>query len=215
MALLTGLGALSVAVGPAQGQTAEARGTIRILGIGDSLMAGYGLPEADIFPVRLAAALKERGHAVEVVNAGVSGDTTAGGRARLAWSLAENPDAVIVELGGNDGLRGLPPEETRANLDAMLAELEARGIPTLFAGMQAPPNLGKDYAAEFEAVFSTLAAERDVVFYPFFLEGVAADESLNQKDGIHPNPAGVEVIVTNILSAVEALIERVKAGKGS
>jgi acyl-CoA thioesterase-1 len=178
-------------------------------------MAGYGLPEADIFPVRLAAALKDKGYNVEVINAGVSGDTTAGGRARMAWSLAENPDAVIVELGGNDGLRGLPPEETRANLDAMLAELAERDIPTLFAGMQAPPNLGKDYAAEFEAVFSTLADRHDVVFYPFFLEGVAADESLNQKDGIHPNPEGVEVIVSRILPAVEALIERVKAQKGS
>lgn len=188
---------------------------IRILGLGDSLMAGYGLAEEDAFPTRLEAELRARGHEVEIINAGVSGDTTAGGRARLAWSLADDPDAVLVELGGNDGLRGLPPQETKANLDAILSELARHDIPTLFTGMLAPPNLGQEYGAEFQAVFHDLADEHDVVFDPFFLEGVAAMEALNQTDGIHPNRKGVDVIVDRILPKVEALIDRVKAKRES
>ena len=177
--------------------------------------AGYGLAEEDAFPTRLEAELRARGHDVEIINAGVSGDTTAGGRARLAWSLADNPDAVIVELGGNDGLRGLPPEETKANLDAILTELASHDIPTLFTGMLAPPNLGKEYGAEFEAVFHDLGKAHDVVFDPFFLEGVVAMEALNQNDGIHPNRKGVDVIVDRILPKVEELIARVKAKRES
>ena len=188
---------------------------IRILGLGDSLMAGYGLAEEDAFPTRLEAELRARGHEVEIINAGVSGDTTAGGRARLAWSLADNPDAVFVELGGNDGLRGLPPQETKANLDAILSELARHDIPTMFTGMLAPPNLGQEYGAEFQAVFRDLADQHDVVFDPFFLEGVAAIEALNQNDGIHPNRKGVDVIVDRILPKVEDLIARVKAGRYS
>jgi len=201
---------MAVCALPATGTDGVRAETIRILGLGDSLMAGYGLAEEDAFPTRLEAALKARGHDVEIINAGVSGDTTAGGRARLAWSLAENPDAAIVELGGNDGLRGLPPEETYANLDAILSELAAAEVPALLTGMLAPPNMGRQYGEEFAAVFPRLAEKHDVVFDPFFLEGVAADESLNQGDGIHPNPEGVAKIVERILPKVEGLIARVE-----
>ncbi len=183
---------------------------IVILGLGDSLMAGYGLSEGSSFPSQLEAALRQRGHDVRLVNAGVSGDTSAGGKARLEWSLAEAPDAAIVEFGANDGLRGLSPEAMRANLDAILTTLEARGIPTLLAGMRAPPNLGREYADAFRKVYADLAAEHPVVFYPFFLDGVAADPALNQDDGIHPNAEGVAAIVERILPKVEDLLSRVK-----
>lgn len=184
---------------------------VTILGFGDSLMAGYGLPEEDAFPTRLEAALREAGHAVTVVNAGVSGDTTAGGAARLDWSLAEEPDAAIVELGGNDGLRGIPTEDTRRNLDSILTALTEKDIPVLFAGMLAPPNMGREYGEDFRAVFENLAAKHGVIFYPFFLDGVAGDLSLNQPDGIHPNRAGVDVIVERILPHVEELVARARA----
>ena len=187
---------------------------ITILGFGDSLMAGYGLARGSSFPAQLEAALRQRGHDVRVINAGVSGDTSAGGRARLGWSLAEKPDAVIVELGANDGLRGLAPDAMRANLEAILAELDAHRVPTLLAGMQAPPNLGRDYATAFRRVYTELAAAHDVVFYPFFLDGVAADRSLNQDDGMHPTTEGVSMIVERILPKVEELIARVKARRG-
>ena len=159
---------------------------------------------------QLEAALRQPGHDVRLVNAGVSGDTSAGGKARLEWSLAEAPDAAIVEFGANDGLRGLSPEAMRANLDAILTTLEARGIPTLLAGMRAPPNLGREYADAFRKVYADLAAEHPVVFYPFFLDGVAADPALNQDDGIHPNAEGVAAIVERILPKVEDLLSRVK-----
>ncbi len=169
-----------------------------IVAFGDSLSAGYGLDEADSFPVRLEVALRAGGVDARVVNSGVSGDTTAGGLARLDWSLPDRVDLVILELGANDGLRGVDPAETEANLDAILEKLSSRGIPVLFAGMLAPPNLGREYADAFDAVFPRLAARHDVVFYPFFLEGVAAERSLNQPDGIHPNAAGVDRIVTQL-----------------
>ena len=183
---------------------------ITILGFGDSLMAGYGLPEDESFPNRLEAALRARGHDVAVVNAGVSGDTTAGGAARLDWSLAQVPDAAIVELGGNDGLRGIPPEDTRRNLQSILSTLQERGVPVLFTGMFAPPNMGREYGQAFRSVFDDLARDYDVVYYPFFLDGVAADPALNQPDGIHPNASGVEEIVRRILPQVETLIRRVE-----
>lgn len=188
---------------------------ITILGLGDSLMSGYGLTHGSSFPSQLEAALRQRGHQVEVVNAGVSGDTSAGGKARLAWSLAEKPDAAIVELGANDGLRGLPPEAMRANLDAILTTLAEQGIPVLLAGMRAPPNLGREYAAAFDRVYADLAAKHGVVFYRFFLDGVAADARLNQADGIHPNAEGVSAIVEGILPKVEELIERARARRGA
>ena len=188
---------------------------ITILGLGDSLMAGYGLSHGSSFPSQLEAALRQRGHQVEIVNAGVSGDTSAGGRSRLAWSLAEKPDAAIVELGANDGLRGLPPEAMRDNLDAILATLAEKGIPALLAGMRAPPNLGREYGDAYEKVYAELAAKHGVVFYGFFLDGVAADPGLNQDDGLHPNADGVAAIVEGILPKVEELIARVKAKRGA
>ena len=185
---------------------------LRLVALGDSLTAGYGLPPGQGFVPRLEAALRQRGHDVRVLDAGVSGDTTAGGLARLDWALAERPHAAIVELGGNDGLRGLPPRDSHANLAGILDKLAARKIPALLAGMVAPPNLGTEYGREFLATFADLARERpEVVFYPFFLEGVAADPALNQPDGIHPNARGVEEVVRRILPAVEALLARVSA----
>ena len=186
-----------------------------IVAFGDSLSAGYGLDEVDSFPARLRVALLAGGIDTQVINSGVSGDTTAGGRARLDWSLPDRVDLVILELGANDGLRGIDPAETEANLDAMLRALTDRDIPVLFTGMRAPPNLGREYAVAFDAVFPRLAAKHDVSFYPFFLEGVAAERSLNQPDGIHPNAAGVDRIVARLLPFVrEALPRKVPGTDG-
>jgi acyl-CoA thioesterase-1 len=209
-AILLSALATATAAPPSRAQTAAA--PVRLLVLGDSLTAGYGLPAGQGFVPRLEAALRARGRNVRVVDAGVSGDTTAGGLARLDWALAEQPHAALVELGGNDGLRGLPPRDSRANLSAILDRLAARNIPTLLAGMVAPPNLGTEYGREFLSTFADLARERPgVVFYPFFLEGVAADPALNQPDGIHPNARGVEEVVRRILPAVETLLARVPA----
>lgn len=187
------------------GQTVAAD-TVRIVALGDSLTAGYGLAAEASFPARLEAELRRRGHDVEVINAGVSGDTTRGGLERLDWAVPEGADAVIVELGANDALRGVDPSATRGNLDSIVEQLVGRGIAVLVAGMQAPPNLGDDYAAAFNAIFPELAERHGVLLYPFFLEGVAAQRHLNQADGIHPNEAGVNVIVEQIIETVEALI---------
>ena len=185
---------------------------IRLMMLGDSITAGYGLARAEALPARLEAALRAKGRAVRVIDAGVSGDTTAGGRARLDWALADNPHAVIVALGGNDGLRALEPRSSRANLAAILDALAAKRLPTMLTGMLAPPNLGAEYGREFAASFSDLARERPgVVFYPFLLEGVAGDLSLNQPDGIHPNVAGVEEMVRRMLPYVDSLLGKVAA----
>jgi acyl-CoA thioesterase-1 len=177
-----------------------------VVAFGDSLTAGYGVADRESFPARLSQALAARGIAARVINAGVSGDTSAGGRARLDWMLADRPDMAIVELGANDGLRGLEPATTYGNLDAILTRLDAAGVAVLLAGMLAPPNLGAEYGDAFNAVYPRLAAKHDVVFYPFFLDGVAARPRLNQADGIHPNAAGVDAIVARILPyVVEAL----------
>jgi len=176
----------------------QARDEAVIVAFGDSLSAGYGLEDADSFPVQLERALQNSGLTATVINSGVSGDTTAGGRARLAWSIPPEVDLVILELGANDGLRGIDPAETEANLDAMLSALAVRDTKVLFAGMLAPPNLGRDYGAAFDAVFPRLAEKYNVAFYPFFLDGVAADPALNQRDGIHPNADGVARIVDRI-----------------
>lgn len=185
---------------------------VEILALGDSLVAGYGLPADEGFVPQLEAALAEQGIEAEVIDGGVSGDTTAGGRARLDWLLAEKPDYAIVELGANDGLRGLDPAEMRKNLDAILTRFDEEGIPVLLAGMLAPPNYGDAYEEEFNAVFPELAEKHDAVFYPFFLDGVAADPSLNQDDGIHPNAEGVAVIVERIMPYLLQLLERAPAG---
>lgn len=189
---------------------AEARPLV-LLAFGDSLTAGYGLPQESAFPVVLGRGLSDMGWSVTVRNGGVSGDTTAGGKARLDWMLTPKPDAVLLELGGNDALRALPPAEAEANLRAILVELRTRDIPVLFAGMMAPRNLGAAYAAEFDAVFPRLAAETKVRFYPFFLDGVAADPRYLQADGIHPNAAGVGIIVSRITPAVDALLRAAAA----
>lgn len=196
---------LLLAAAPVQAQ-AESE-TLRLLAFGDSLTHGYGLPAGESFPEQLEDALRERGYAVEVINAGNSGDTSAAGRARLEWSLADDPDAALVELGANDGLRGLDPAATYDNLDAILTRLEDAGVPVLLAGMKAPRNMGADYAEDFDAIYPKLAAEHDVLFYPFFLEGVALDPALNQSDGIHPNAKGVREIIERILPKVIALVD--------
>ncbi len=200
--LATGLFGLLLTA--AAGAAAE---PIRLLALGDSLTAGYGLPTDQSFPVQLESALRDKGYEVAVINAGVSGDTTAGGLARLDWALSDEPDLVLLELGANDGLRGLDPNDTRRNLAAILERLSERDMPTLLAGMYAPPNLGREYGEVFNALYPELAEIYSVPLYPFFLEGVAADTSLNQADGIHPNGAGVAVIVENMLPAVIGLIE--------
>lgn len=178
----------------------------RIVVLGDSLTAGYGLEPGQSFPAQLQAALNDRIIAVQVINAGVSGDTTAGGLARLDWVLKDNPDAVIVELGANDGLRGLDPAETYANLDAIVVRLRDENIRVLVAGMKAPPNLGREYGAEFNAVYPRLAEAHGVMLYPFFLEGVAGNPGLTQSDGLHPTVKGVARIVRRILPYVLELL---------
>jgi acyl-CoA thioesterase-1 len=197
---------LSVQMSPAAAQNR----TIRMVAFGDSLTAGYRLAPAQAFPVRLEAKLKERGHDVTVANAGVSGDTTAGGLARLDWAVPDDADAVIVELGANDALRGLDPAQARRNLDTILQRLKAKGVVVLIAGMRAPRNYGAEYADAFDRIFPELAAQYDVVLYPFFLDGIALDAALNLDDGLHPNARGVDVIVERIVPKVEELIARAK-----
>jgi acyl-CoA thioesterase-1 len=182
-----------------------------ILAFGDSLFAGYGLPPEDAFPAQLEAALRAGGHDVRIVDAGVSGDTAAQGLDRLDWALAEGVDAAIVELGGNDALRGLPPAETERALDAILKNLAGRGLPVLVAGMKAPRNLGPDYAAAFDAIYPRLAERHGALLYPFLLDGVAAVPALNQPDGLHPNREGIAVIVARILPSIEGLLAKVAA----
>ncbi len=182
--------------------------------LGDSITAGYGLPRPEALPVRLEAALRAAGREVRVIDAGVSGDTTAGGRARLDWALAERPDAVIVALGGNDGLRGLDPRQSRDNLASILDRLAQRGMPTLLAGMLAPPNLGAEYGRDFAGIFEGLARERPaVVFYPFLLDGIAGEAALNQPDRIHPNARGVDEMVRRMLPSIDSLLSRVPAAR--
>jgi acyl-CoA thioesterase-1 len=179
---------------------------IRILILGDSLTAGYGLQAEEAFPVQLEQALKSAGHKVIVINAGISGDTSAGGLARLDWALADRPQIVVVELGANDALRGLAPTQTRKNLAEIITRLQQEKITVLLTGMRAPRNLGSDYYNKFDRLYPELAARHRVAFYPFFLEGVATVRRYNQADGIHPNRAGLQVIVQKILPTVEKLI---------
>ena len=194
---------LLLALAIPMGLSAATAKETRLLAFGDSLTSGWGLAARDAFPAQLERALHAAGRkTVRVIASGVAGDTSAGGRARLAWSLADRPDAAIVELGANDGLRGIDPASTYGNLDAILAELKRRGIPALLAGMYAPPNLGSEYGEAFNAIYPRLAERHGVVLYPFFLKGVAVEPALNQPDGIHPNAEGVAVIVERILPYV-------------
>jgi len=184
---------------------------VRIVMLGDSITAGLGLPAQNALPAKLEKALKAKGIAVAVENAGVSGDTSAGGLARLDWSVGEGTDAVILELGANDALRGNDPQQTQKALDRIIAHLTERKIAVLLTGMLAPRNLGPDYAKAFDPIYPALARAHDVVFYPFILDGVAANPALNQGDGIHPNAAGVDVIVERLAPKVEELVGRAKA----
>jgi acyl-CoA thioesterase I len=186
--------------------SAHAQTPVRIVALGDSLTAGLGLPVNDGFVPRLQAALAAKGIAAEIANAGVSGDTASGGLARLDWSVPSATDAVIVELGANDMLRGLRPQVTREALDAVLHRLSERHVAILLCGMRAAPNLGAEYVKSFEAIYPELAAKYDILFYPFFLDGVAGKPDLLQSDGLHPNAVGVEVIVARILRKVQELI---------
>ncbi|MGT2503106.1 arylesterase [Bradyrhizobium guangxiense] len=185
---------------------AEATKPVKLVVLGDSLSAGLGLPAQEAFPQKLQKALQAKGIAVDMTNAGVSGDTTSGGRDRLDWSVPDGTDGVIVELGANDALRGIDPDLARAALADIVQRLKARKIPVMLCGMLAPPNYGADYAARFNSIYPDLARKFDVPLYPFFLDGVAADAKLNQADGIHPTAAGVDIIVGNIMPTVEAFL---------
>lgn len=209
--LSTGL-ALSLLALPAISGPAHAR-PVKILAMGTSLTQGYGLPPGTEFTTQLQAALKADGIEAEIVNAGVSGDTSSSGLSRLEWSLADHPDAAILELGSNDMLRGVPPAVTEKNLRAILSTLQKDHVPVLLTGMHAQRNLGKEYVAEFDAIYPRLAKEYSVLFYPFILDGVALNPKLNQADGLHPNPAGVKIIVARILPDVKKLIAKTAATK--
>ncbi len=189
--------------------TSHAR-ELKLLAFGDSLIAGYGLPKKDGFSDQLEATLNHAGIRLKVINAGVSGDTSAGGLSRIDWALGANPDAILLELGANDSLRGIDPAITKMNLQKILTKLQKIGAPILFAGMIAPPNMGKEYGLEFEKVYLELAEANEVIFYRFFLEGVAGVPELNQEDGIHPNKEGVLKIVKKIAPFVIELLKRVK-----
>jgi acyl-CoA thioesterase-1 len=187
----------------------------KIVAFGDSLTAGYGLPAQDAFPSKLERALKAKGLKVEIENAGVSGDTSSGGLSRLDWSIPDGTDGVILELGANDMLRGVDPAVTKKSLDAILAKLKERNIPVLLCGMRAAPNLGPEFGDAFDKLYDELAKKYGAVFYPFFLEGVAAQAKFSLRDGVHPNAAGVDAIVANILPKAEELIARLRTRRGS
>jgi acyl-CoA thioesterase I len=204
--LVLSLALTAAGIAFAQTQASPVTRPIKMVVLGDSLSAGHGLPASAAFPQRLQKSLNSNGIAVEMINAGVSGDTSSGGRDRLDWSVPEGTEAVILELGANDALRGIDPAITRSALSDILTRLKARGIAVLLCGMVAPPNYGSDYSARFNAIYPDLAKSFAVPLYPFFLEGVAADARLNQADGLHPTAEGVDVIVKNILPAVRASV---------
>ncbi|MEJ0095505.1 MAG: arylesterase [Methylocella sp.] len=215
--LQAGAGLLAFVLLQAETLAAETPHVTRLIAFGDSLSAGYLLPADAAFPAALEQALRKEGYKVTVVNAGVSGDTSSDGLARLDWALAEGADGVILELGANDMLRGIDPDVTNANLAAILEKLKSRNIKVLFAGMLASPSLGKDYKAKFDALFPALATQYDAPLYPFFLEGVAGQPKLTLSDGLHPSAAGVETIVQNILPSVRNLLAEMghKSGGGN
>jgi len=199
---------VSLVAGAVLGVAGMAQAATSIVILGDSLVAGYGMSIEEAFPARLESALKARGYDVTIANAGVSGDTSAAGLARLDWSVPEGTDAVVVELGANDALRGLPPEQTEKNLDAIVSRLKQRGIAVLVAGMIAPPNMGAEYGSRFNPIFARIAERYGATLYPFFLEGVAGQPALNQSDGIHPTPAGIEIMVGNFLPTMELFLKQ-------
>lgn len=188
---------------------ADATKPIKLVVLGDSLSAGLGLPAQDAFPAKLQKALQAKGIAVDMTNAGVSGDTSSGGRDRLDWSVPEGTEGVVLELGANDAMRGIDPDLTRAALTDIVRRLKARKIAVMVCGMLAPPNFGADYGARFNSIYPDLAKQFDVPLYPFFLDGVAADAKLNQADGIHPTAEGVNIVVNNMLPTVEAFLRTI------
>lgn len=200
-----------VLMSPVSMLRAGAQAPIKLAVLGDSLTAGYGLPAEAAFPAKLQKALREKGINVDVLNAGVSGDTSSAGRDRLDWSIPDGTEAVIVELGANDALRGLDPKVTKEALAGIVKRLKARGIAVMLAGMYAPRNYGPDYAARFDPIYPELAKAHDVPLYPFFLDGVAGEARLNLPDGIHPTAEGIEVIVARILPSVQAFLTRILA----
>jgi len=204
--VVLGLTLVATEPGFAQGAAISPEKPIKMVVLGDSLSAGYGLPGPAAFPERLKESLQDNGIKVDMVNAGVSGDTSSGGRDRLDWSVPEGTQAVILELGANDALRGTDPAVTRSALSDILTRLKARNIAVLLCGMVAPPNYGSEYSARFNAIYPDLAKSFGVPLYPFFLQGVAADAKLNQADGLHPTAEGVDVIVKNILPTVQAFV---------
>jgi acyl-CoA thioesterase-1 len=210
------LGLAMMAAEPAFAQASAAIETkpTKMVVLGDSLSAGFGLAGSDSFPEKLQKALKTKGIEVDMINAGVSGDTSSGGRDRLDWSVPEGTQAVIVELGANDALRGTDPAVTRAALTDIVTRLKARGIAVLLCGMLAPPNYGSDYSARFNSIYPDLAKSSGVPLYPFFLDGVATDAKLNQADGLHPTAEGIDVLVKNILPTVQAFLGAI-SGKRS
>jgi acyl-CoA thioesterase I len=204
--LVLGMALMAAAAASAQTPGVRPAKPIKMVVLGDSLSAGLGLSASAAFPARLQKSLRIKGIEVDMINAGVSGDTSSGGRDRLDWSVPEGTEAVILELGANDAMRGIDPKLTRSALTDILTRLKARGVAVLLCGMVAPPNYGSDYSARFNAIYPDLAKSFGVPLYPFFLEGVAADAKLNQADGIHPTAEGVDVIVRNILPAVQAFL---------
>jgi acyl-CoA thioesterase-1 len=199
--------ALAIMAAPLSAPLAQSR-PLHLVALGDSLTAGYGLPQEAAFPVVLERALKAKGYRVEITNAGVSGDTSSGGLDRLDWSVPDGTDGVIVELGANDMLRGLDPSLTRQSIGAIVERLRARNIPVMLAGIYASRNLGPDYVQKFDSLYPDIAKKHDLVLYPFFLDGVAGERSLNLPDGLHPTAKGVEIIVERILPTVESFLGR-------
>ena len=211
LAIVAGLALTSPhSIALAKAQT-QAQAPIKLAVLGDSLSAGYGLMADAAFPARLQKALRDKGIKVDILNAGVSGDTTSAGRDRLDWSIPDGTEAVIVELGANDALRGLDPKVTKAALEDIVKQLRGRKIAVMLAGMVAPPNYGPDYAGKFDPIYSDLARAYEVPLYPFFLDGVAGEAKLNQPDGLHPTAEGIDIIVARILPAVEAFLTKVSA----
>lgn len=213
MRFKVGLLHIAVIAGSLLAASVAQAATVNLVGFGDSLMAGYQLPPGDGFPEKLQAALKAKGLDVAITNAGVSGDTSTGGLARIDWSVPDGTNGVILELGANDALRGIPPEETEKNLDAMITRLKERGIAVLLAGMMAPPNMGADYAARFNPIYEKMAQKHDVPLYAFFLDGVVMDASLKLEDGMHPNSKGVDVMVQKMEPAVTNFIRTISTVK--
>lgn len=210
--ILAGLGTiLAVDAAPSQARPDP----VMIVLLGDSLVAGYGLAPGEAFPAQMQGTLRKQGFDAELINAGVSGDTTAGGLARLEWSVPPDADGVIIALGANDALRGVDPASTGANLDAMITRLRNRGQAVLLVGMLAPPNLGEDYAARYNPIFARLAAKHGIGLYPFFLEGVAARPEFNQDDGIHPNARGVEKMVSAMLPALSEFVRKIQTERST